>query len=281
MATRELPLNQDTVEDLFTLVYVYIDDYLKAAARSGLFTLPNEQHQKGSYAELMTIALVGDFLGMPSQEKWFAQVRFTYRALFPCLPDRTRYLRIQLNLERIYADLALRCPHFDDETVYVIDSTPLVYCVGTRYARPRALTQGASGRGGSGGYGPGGRFYGFKLHAVVDDHGMIVRFALAAGNESDPALARTLLDEGEGELVLGDRGYQGCGVYAQPRANMKQPRPWWGAMKGVRILIETVFSRLDRSFHLMLPQLNSFRSIRAHVCRKIAAHNLALFFGAL
>ena len=51
MATRELPLNQDTVEDLFTLVYVYIDDYLKAAARSGLFTLPNEQHQKGSYAE--------------------------------------------------------------------------------------------------------------------------------------------------------------------------------------------------------------------------------------
>jgi len=31
----------------------------------------------------------------------------------------------------------------------------------------------------------------------------------------------------------------------------------------------------------MLPQLNSFRSIRAHVCRKIAAHNLTLFFGGL
>jgi len=281
MPTRELPLNQDTVEDLFTLMYVYIVDYLKAAACSGLFTLPQECHQKGSYAELMTIALVGELLGQASQEKWLAQVRFTYRALFPCLPDRTRYLRIQLNFERIYADLALRCPHFDDDTVYVIDSKPLVYCAGARYTRPRALTQAASGRGGQGGYGPGGRFYRFKPYAIVDDHGMVVRFALAAGNESDPPLARALLDDGEAQLVLGDRGYQGCGVYAQPRSNMKQPRPWWGAMKWVRKTIETVFSRLDRSFYLMLPQLNSFRSIRAHVCRKIAAHNLALFFGGL
>ena len=281
MATKELPLTQDSVEDLFTLVYVYVDDYLQAAACSGLFVLPHEVNQKGSYSELMTIALVGELLGEVSAQKWLGQVRSTYRALFPCLPDRTRYLRIQLNLETIYADFALRLPHFDDDTVYVIDSKPLVYCKGTRYARPRAMTEAGSGRGGHRGYSVKGRFYGFKLHAVIDDHGMIVRFALAAGNESDSPLARTLLNEGEGTLVLGDRGYQGCGVYAQPKSNMKQPRPWWGAMRSVRKTIETVFSRLDRSFHLMLPQLNSFRSIRAHVCRKIAAHNLALFFGGL
>lgn len=40
MPTNELPLRQDTVVDLFTLIYVYVDDYLKAAACSGLFTLP-------------------------------------------------------------------------------------------------------------------------------------------------------------------------------------------------------------------------------------------------
>lgn len=281
MPTNELPLVQSTVEDLFLLVYVYIDDYLKAAEISGLFTLPREPHQKGTYAEIMTIALVGELLGQPSQQKWLAQVRFTYRPLFPCLPDRTRYLRIQLNLERIYADLALRFPHFDDDTVYVIDSKPVVYCAGSRYRRGRAMSEAASGRGGQGGYSIKGRFYGFKLHAIVDDHGMIVRFGIAAGNESDPPLARALLDEGEGALVLGDRGYQGCGVYAQPKSNTKHPRPWWGAMVGIRKIVETVFSRLGRSFHLMLPQLNSFRSIRAHVCRKIAAHNLALFFGGL
>jgi transposase len=281
MPTNQLPLSQDTVEDLFTLVYVYVDDYLKAAACSGLFSLPCEPHQKGTYAEIMTIGLVGDILGEPSVQKWLAQVRHTYRALFPCLPERSRYLRIQLNLERIYADLALRLPHLDDATVYVIDSKPLAICAGVRYRRPRAMNEAASGRGGHAGYSEKGRFYGFKLHAIIDDHGMIVRFAIAAGNESDSPLARSLLNEGEGSLVLGDRGYQGCGVYAQPKSNAVQPRSWWGAMRWVRKTIETVFSRLDRSFHLSLPQLNSFRSIRAHVCRKIAAHNLALFFGGL
>ncbi|WP_240740768.1 transposase [Deinococcus sp. Arct2-2] len=232
MPTKELPLDQESVEDLFTLIYVYVDDYLQAAACSGLVVLPHEPNQKGSYGELMTIALVGEVLGEVSGQKWLAQVRSTYRALFPCLPDRSRYLRIQLNLETIYADLALRLPHFDDDTVSVIDSTPLVLCTGTRYARPRAITEAGSGRGGHGGDSVKGRFYGFKLHAIMDDHGMIVRFALAAGNESDPPLARTLLDEREGAWVLGDRGYQGCGVYAQPKSNMKQPRPWWGVTDG-------------------------------------------------
>lgn len=280
MPTKELPLHQHTVVDLFIIIYVYVDDYLKAAARSGLFTLPNEPHQKGSYAELMTIALVGDLLAQPSVQQWYAQVRATYGFLFPVLPDRTRYLRIQQNLERIYADLALRLPHFDDDTVYVIDSKPLVCCVGGRHKRPRAMTTATSGRGGQGGYGKTGFFYGFKLHAVIDDHGMLVRFAIVPGREGDPPVARALLEVQEARLVLGDRGYQGCGVYAQPKKNFKRPRPWWGAMRWVRKTIETVFSRLDRSFHLMLPQLNSERSIRAHVCRKVAAHNLGLFFGA-
>lgn len=280
MPTTTLPLNQDTVSDLFTVVYVYIDDYLQAAVSSGLLTLPEEPHQKASYSELMTIGLVGELLAQPSQGQWYALVRDLFQALFPCLPDRTRYLRVQLNLERLYADLALRLPHFDELTVYTVDSKPLVHCVGGRFKRPRAMSEAASGRGGHGGYGKTGFFYGFKLHAVIDDHGMVVRFAIVSAQVGDAPVARALLDPEEGTLVLGDKAYQGCGVYAQPRRNAKQPRPWFGAMKWIRKTIETVFSQLQRGKHLMLPQLNSFRSIRAHVCRKIAAHNLALFFGA-
>lgn len=280
MPTTELPLTQDTLRDLFTLVYVYVDDYFQAAACSDLFSLPEEPHQKASYSELLTIGLVGELLAQPSQCHWYALVQDVFSDLFPVLPHRTRSLRVQLNFERIYADLALRLPHFDDLTVYAIDSKPLVHCVGGRFKRPRAMSEAASGHGGHGGYGRTGFFYGFKLHAVIDDHGMIVRFAVVCANTGDPPVARCLLDPEEAHLVLGDKGYPGCGVYAQPRKNDRQPRPWGGAMGWIRKTIETVFSRLQRSFHLMLPQLNSFRSIRAHVCRKIAAHNLALFFGS-
>ena len=101
------------------------------------------------------------------------------------------------------------------------------------------MSEAASGRGGHAGYSEKGRFYGFGLHAVIDGHGMIVRFAIAAGHESDPLLARSLLNEGERSLVSGDRGYQGCGVYARPKPNALTPRPWWGAMRWIRKTIDT------------------------------------------
>ncbi|UQN10756.1 hypothetical protein M1R55_31230 (plasmid) [Deinococcus sp. QL22] len=70
MATNELPLAQHSVEDLFTLIYVYVDDDVQAAACSGLFVLPQEPNQKGSYSEVMTMALVGELLGEVSAQKW-------------------------------------------------------------------------------------------------------------------------------------------------------------------------------------------------------------------
>ncbi|MCD0176789.1 hypothetical protein IHN32_12630 [Deinococcus sp. 14RED07] len=51
--------------DLVTIIYVHVDD-LKAATRSGLFTLPDEPDQKASDAALMTTALVGELLPLPS-----------------------------------------------------------------------------------------------------------------------------------------------------------------------------------------------------------------------
>jgi hypothetical protein len=63
MPTNQLPLHQNTVTDPFTLIYFYVDDYLQAPVYSGLACLPQEPHQKASYAELMTIRLVGDLLG--------------------------------------------------------------------------------------------------------------------------------------------------------------------------------------------------------------------------
>lgn len=41
--------------------------------------------QKGSYSELMTIALVGDLLDQVDVELWFNLVKREYRGLFPML----------------------------------------------------------------------------------------------------------------------------------------------------------------------------------------------------
>jgi|FLYL01.1.fsa_nt_gi transposase len=272
MSKPTIFLNQSTLTDLFTIVFVFVDDYLIALEREGVCSLPKLANQKGSYSELMTIALVGELLKQRYVGDWFAFVKSEYAQLFPVLPDVTRFYRIQNNLERIYADFALRFAATlgTDLVSYVIDSKALPICKGARGKRPRAMTEASSG------YSSMGMFYGFKLHAIVDQAGRICRFLLAPAHVSDQEAARTLLAATDA-LVLGDKNYHGCGVYAQPKANFTHPKPWSSACDWLRKTIEHVFSSLVRSRNLTLGQLNSFRAIRATVCRKIAAHNLTYF----
>lgn len=271
MSKTTIFLNQSTLTELFTIIFVFVDDYLIALEREGVCPLPKLENQKGSYSEMMTISLVGELLKQRYAGDWFDFVKVEYAQLFPNLPDRSRFYRIQNNLERIYADFALRfaCTLTDLDT-YVIDSKAVPTCKGARWKRPRAMTEASSG------YSSMGMFYGFKLHAIVDEEGRICRFLLAPAHVSDQEAARALLAASD-VFVLGDKNYHGCGVHAQPKANFKHPKPWSSAFSWVRKTIERVFSSLVRSRNLALVQLNSFRSIRASICRKIAAHNLAWF----
>ena len=107
MSKSRYLLEQHTVSELFTLVYVLVDDYLKVGVQQGRFVLPESPQQKGSYSELMTIALVGDLLNQADVGLWFNLVKREYRSLFPTLPDDSRYYRVLMNLERVWADLAL------------------------------------------------------------------------------------------------------------------------------------------------------------------------------
>ena len=271
MRAKDL-LSKQTVTDLFTVVYVLVDDYLQAAQQLGRFRLPVKCNQRASYSELMTIVLVGEVLQQRNQGLWYLWVKSDYCGLFPVLPELSRFYRISRNFERIYADLALLIAEHDG--VYLIDSQPLPICKGVRYTRDRLLSEAASGRGGT-----TKRFYGFRLHAICTGTGAVCRFALVPANEHDITIAKCLLDERYDDLhsVIGDKAYLGLGIYTPPKQNAKNPGFWCDFFAQARKSIETVFSSLTRCRNLALQQLNSFWSIRASVCRKLAAHNLILF----
>lgn len=271
MRAKDL-LSKQTVTELFTIVYVLLDDYLQASTKLGRFTLPKKRNQKASYSELLTIVLVGEILQQKNQGLWYLLVRMEYAELFPCLPELSRFYRIQRNFERVYADLALLVAQH--QGVYLIDSKPLPICKGIRYKRARAMTEASSGRGGASKH-----FYGYKLHAVTSLSGCVCRLAIVPANEHDATVAKCLLDERYDDLtsIIGDKGYQGCGIYTPPKANTKQAQFWSGFFAKARKSVEAVFSSLLRCRNLTLQQLNSFWSVRASVCRKIAAHNLLLF----
>ena len=92
---------QSTLSELFTIVYVMVDDYLKRSVAIGRFSLPIAENQKGSYAELMTPALVGELRSQDHVGDWFDSVKVEYATLFPELPHRTRYYRVLKRLERL------------------------------------------------------------------------------------------------------------------------------------------------------------------------------------
>ena len=123
MSKTTIFLKQSTLSDLFTIVYVLVDDYLLASVATGTFTLPQQDDQKGSYSELMTIALVGELLKQPYAGNWYELIKVEYASLFPVLPDRTRYHRILNKLERIFADFALRFPpqEVSEAATYIVD----------------------------------------------------------------------------------------------------------------------------------------------------------------
>lgn len=271
MRTKDL-LSKHTVTDLFTAVYVLLDDYLQASEKLGRFKLPKKPNQRSSYAELLTIILVGELLQQKNQGLWYLLVQREYKGLFPETPHLSRFYRVSRNFERIYADLAMLIAQHDG--VYLVDSKPLPICKGVRYPRERNLTEATSGRGGA-----TKRFYGFKLHAVCTGKGSICRFAIVPANESDVTVGKCLINGQEDGLnsIIGDKGYQGLGIYTPPKQNAQHAGFWCDFFARARKTVESVFSSLARCRNIALQQLNSFWSIRASVCRKVAAHNLILF----
>jgi len=100
-------------------------------------------------------------------------------------------------------------------------------------------------------------FYGFRLHARVDDTGQLCRVLLRPANEHDVKVAPRLLDDLGYTIITGDKGYLSQNLKANfaplavdlvtPRKSNQLPPPKRekALYRGHRI-IENTFSSLDR-----------------------------------
>ena len=255
------PRYHHTLEELFLTVFVHIDDWLKRYHG----VLPQQPAQKASYSELFTIAIVGEILAQPYESTWYWIVKQTFDKLFPELPHYTRYHRILRNAEKLLAELALSV--LPENRIHLIDSQPLPVAKGKRASWSK-FPEAAKG------FSTMGMVFGFKLHALTSVEGLFERWAFAAANHADVTLARELIEGLEGELILGDKGYIGCGVTTPKRSNMEGDGVWTEQLNRARKRIESSFSSLVRSLTLHAAQVKTFLSLRTRVNLKIAAFNL-------
>jgi len=99
-----------------------------------------------------------------------------------------------------------------------------------------------------------------KIHALVNETGLPIRFHLTPGQDHDAPVARVLLDQLQaGQAVLADKAYdanwiremiweQGATDVIPSKSNRKMPKEFDRELYKQRNLIERFFGRLKASF---------------------------------
>ena len=191
------------LETLTVAVFCLVDDFVHDLCRG------RRLRRRGpapvlADSEVLTVEIVGEFLGLDTDRGLHAYFRRHFGHLFPRLRQvhRTTLLRQAANLwavkQALWRHLAAATRH--DPALALIDSLPVPVCRFARAHRCRAFRGLAAF-----GYDPVAHqtYYGLRLHLRVAWPGVITAATLAPANEADRAVAPQLL----AGRALGDKGY--------------------------------------------------------------------------
>lgn len=238
------------------------------------------------------MALIGECRGLDKETEllsWWREREM--RALFPHVPDRTRFNRRRRALapaiNRV-RQIVLATLDLAEDNQRVIDSLPVPVmgfhlvpggsrewaAYGARFGKCPTKKQ---------------TLYGYKLHCVMTLGEVIVDFILAGANEADSTVGAGMLRELRNRLVVGDKGYinaelaaelaaQGVELLTLPKRNApEQISPAARRLiNGVRQIVETVNGQLAEQLHIETNHAYGFEGLCARLYTKLTAHTLCL-----
>jgi hypothetical protein len=242
--------------------------------------------------EVLAMEVVGEFLGLDTDEGIFLFFRRHYAGWFPALRrvHRTTFARQAANLWSVKRRLwqALLAAHVEhDEKVSLVDSFAVPVSGFAKAPRHRSFA-GVASRG----YDAMARavFYGFEGHLRVAWPGVIVAAALAPAHEHDRWVAEydLLPGVGEGTFVVGDTNYwspvlrgslagYGSALVAPKRTNKKREgHPWPRWLTNVRRRIETVISQMVERYRAKRVRARDLWHLTSRFFRKVLSHTLCV-----
>jgi DDE family transposase len=274
------------LETLIVAVFCLVDDFVRDLCHD------RRLRQRGptpvlADSEVLTVEIVGEFLGLDTDRGLHAYFRRHYGHLFPRLREvhRTTFARQAANLwgvkHALWWRLAAMAGH--DPAVTLVDSMPVPVCRFARAHRCRSFRGFAAF-----GYDPVAHqtYYGLRLHLLVAWPGVIAAATLAPANEADRAVAPQLL-AGLTGWALGDKGYWspalraelargGLDLIAPPRGKNPGAERWPAWLVQARRRVETVLGQLAERFHAKRVRARDEWHLIARWLRKLASHTLAV-----
>lgn len=275
------------IETFIVTVFCLVDDSLPSLCA------PRRLRQRGPHprladSEVLTVEVVGEYLGMSRDTELFRYFRRHFVHLFPMLQrvDRTTFVRQAANLwrvkERLWQQLIEQTGC--DPRWAMVESFPVHVC---RFARaPRRRTfrlEAGFGRDHS----LKATFYGFRLHVRLCWPGVITRVGVTPASVSDIAMLAELVEQTQG-CCLGDRNYwqpqvhaelreQGVEMLVGFRKKSRDPRPERSrVMSRLRYRIETVFSQLAERFTIKRVWARDMWHLSNRLLRKVLAHTIGI-----
>jgi Transposase DDE domain len=263
-------------------VFCLIDDRLKGRRIRQRGPTP-----KLSDAEVLTIEIVGEFLGMDTDTGIHLFFKRHYGEWFPALGEvhRTTFARQAANLwkvkECLWQELLLLAPH--DPTFALVDSMPLPACLFARAYRCKRFR-------GEAAFGKDTllkqTFYGFRMHARVSWPGVITCLSVAPADAHELSVLPELAERTSG-LVVGDRNYHspktgeelarmGVELLAPYSSKKRDPNPERSAfLSRLRYRIDTVFSQLVGRYSVKRVWARDTWHLASRLLRKVLSHTVA------
>ncbi len=272
------------LDTMIITVFCEIDDLLKQVFSD------KRLRQRGAQptlfdSEVLTIEIIGEYLGFEQDKDLFKYFRRHYSDLFPNLQQihRTTFVRQAANLWRVKEKLwqeLLKSVEFD-EKVSIIDSFALPACRFARAYRCRRLRELSA-------YGfdqvAKQTFFGMRLHLRTNLPGVITAFEIAPANESEPEVAEDLLERKQG-FCLGDRNYWSprlfefadeCGlkIIAPFRKKSSEKFRLPRRVTNLRRRIETVIGQLSERFEIKRVWARDAWHLCSRLLRKVLTHTI-------
>jgi hypothetical protein len=274
------------LSDYIVNVFVMADDFCKTYFPDHLLRARGPL-PKLADSEVITMELVGEYLGFNTDERIYQYFDRHWRALFPKLPDRSNFVRQCANLWHVKQCFFEYLSHYADHYLQIIDSVPVEVC---KFVRSRTTKQFKD----TAAYGKwfGRTFFGYRLHLKITDIGIIRRFILAPASEHDIKYAEPLIDSDCMCWVLGDKGYRSKPLQQKlwdkrkvyfhtsvRRTNKKDsplPKQTIRTLTGKRRLIETVAGQLGQRFSIKTTFARDLWHLLNRIIHKILSHTVCV-----
>lgn len=277
-----------SIEDFIITVYCLIDDEVKKSTDTHALRTRGFE-PKLSDSEVITMDIVGEFLGKDTDTGIFRYFKEHWRAWFPGLGCRWSYAKQSANLwaikQKIQTSFAKQNGALSD-TLHMADGLPMPICHFKRAGFSSIFKNVAS-------YGfcasKSETYYGFKGNLVISSEGMITDITVAPANIDERESLWDIVGNIRG-LLIADKGLIGEAYQAQLRAhtnvNLQTPlrsnmidtrgKDFNRWLTSTRRLVETVIGQLSQQFHIEKIRARDLWHLTNRIGRKILAHTVGI-----